>query len=69
MGGYSWEEEYSGDSFGLTVYNFYNDAIGFHNLSYANSIDGIDGISSNPESVLRMISFYGRVNYSYNRVR
>lgn len=66
MGGYSWEEEYSGDSFGLTVYNFYNDAIGFHNLSYANSIDGIDGISSNPESVLRMISFYGRVNYSYN---
>ncbi len=66
MGGYSWEEEYSGDSFGLTVYNFYNDAIGFHNLSYANSIDGIDGISSEPESVLRMISFYGRVNYSYN---
>ncbi len=66
MGGYSWEEEYSGDSFGLTVYNFYHDAIGFHNLSYANSIDGIDGISSEPESVLRMISFYGRVNYSYN---
>lgn len=66
MAGYSWEEEHSGDGFGATVYNFYNDEVGYNNLSYANSMDGIDGLTSGAESVLRMISFYGRVNYSYD---
>jgi iron complex outermembrane receptor protein len=66
MAGYSWEEESSGDSFGATVYNFYNDEVGYNNMSYASSMDGIDGLSIGAESILRMISFYGRVNYSYN---
>jgi len=66
MAGYSWEETNDGDGFGVTVYDFYNDAVGFYNLSYASKTDGIDGIASGAESTLRMISFYGRANYSYN---
>ena len=38
----------------------------YHNLSYANTIDGMDGVASSAESTLRMISFYGRANYSFN---
>ena len=66
MAGYSWEQNDNNDGFGLTVYNFYNDALKYYNLGYANSMD-ISGINSgNTLSTLRMISFYGRVNYSYN---
>lgn len=65
MVGYSWDEKVTNDGFGATVYNFYNDAVSWHNLSYANSSDGVDGIYTGAESTLRMISFYGRVNYSY----
>lgn len=66
MGGYSWEEEHSGDGFGAKVFNFYNDQVGYNNLAYANFIKSVDGVISGAESVLRMISFYGRLNYSYN---
>lgn len=66
MLGYSWEEDTQNDGFGLTVYDFYNDAVGYYNLGYANAIDGIDGIESGAVSTLRMISFYGRINYSYD---
>lgn len=65
MAGYSWEQSDNNDGFGLTVYNFYNDALKYHNLGMANNMD-IDGIISNQLSTLRMISFYGRFNYSYN---
>jgi len=64
MAGYSWEQGDSNDGFGLTVYNFYNDDLTYYNLAMANSMD-IDGIISGTLSSLRMISFYGRVNYSY----
>jgi iron complex outermembrane receptor protein len=66
MAGYSWEETDSNDGFGLTVKDFYNDYVKYYNLTYANSIDGIDGVESGAESTLRMISFYGRLNYAYN---
>lgn len=66
MAGYSWEETNSNDGFGLTVKDFYNDDVKYYNLTYANSIDGIDGVESGAESTLRMISFYGRLNYAYN---
>ncbi len=70
MAGYSWEKSDNNDGFGLTVYNFYNDALSYYNLGYANSMD-ISGINSDENldytlSTLRMISFYGRINYSYN---
>ena len=66
MVGYSWEESNNNDGFGVTVKNFYNDEVKYHNLSYANTIDGMDGVASSAESTLRMISFYGRANYSFN---
>lgn len=65
MVGYSWEQTNQDDGFGLTVKDFYNDAVKYYNLTYANQIDGIDGVQSGAESTLRMISFYGRLNYSY----
>ena len=64
MAGYSWEQSDDNDSFGLTVYNFYNDDVTWYNLSYANSMD-MSGIDGGSLSTLRMISFYGRANYSY----
>lgn len=66
MAGYSWEENETNDGFGLTVKNFYNDNVKYYNLTYANSMDGVDDVQSGAVSTLRMISFYGRANYSYN---
>lgn len=66
MLGYSWEETTKADGYGLTVYDFYNDDLGYKNLGMANKMDGINGIWSSAENTLRMISFYGRANYSYN---
>lgn len=63
MLGYSWEETNSNDGFGVRVRDFYNDDVTYYNLTYANVIDGMDGIISGAESTLRMISFYGRANY------
>ena len=64
MLGYSWEQADNNDGFGLKVYNFYNDDLTYHNLGVANNIS-INDVISNNLSTLRMISFYGRVNYSY----
>lgn len=66
MAGYSWEERVSGDGFGLAVYNFYNDDLGYKNLTYGNLIHGMSDVDSGTEETVRNISFYGRVNYSYN---
>ena len=64
MLGYSWEQADNNDGFGLKVYNFYNDDLTYHNMGVANNIS-INDVISNNLSTLRMISFYGRVNYSY----
>ena len=67
MAGYSWEQNDTADGYGLTVYDFYSDATQYYNLGLANKINiEDDGIWSSAMSSLRMISFYGRVNYSYN---
>ena len=65
MAGYSWEESNSGDGFGVTVKDFYNDDLKWYQLSYASKIDGMTDVSSGTVSTLRMISFYGRASYSY----
>lgn len=64
MAGYSWEESNVGDGFGLQTYDFYNDNLGWHNLAMGNKMD-FASVSAGGLSTLRMISFYGRVNYSY----
>lgn len=65
MAGYTWEERYSGDGFGVTTYNYFNDATSFYNLRNGNSIDGIQAVSGATPETVRNISFYGRVNYSF----
>lgn len=69
MAGYSWEESNDNDGFKLTTYNFYNDALSYHNLGMGNFVD-VNGLGLGDGrymlSTLRMISFYGRANYSFN---
>lgn len=68
MLGYSWEQADNNDGFGLKVYNFYNDDLRYYNMAMANNVSIADIGSVNNSyllSTLRMISFYGRINYSY----
>lgn len=65
MLGYSWEQRANHDGFGVTVHNFYDDALKFHNISYANLINGMSDIEGGVKETVRNISFYGRLNYAY----
>ena len=68
MLGYSWEQADNNNGFGLIAYNFYNDELSYYNMALANSVsmDDISNINSGYLlSTLRMISYYGRINYSY----
>ena len=65
MAGYSWEEHKNGDGFGARGYNFYDDYIGWNNIGMANSWDA-DPVWGELMNHTKMISFYGRANYSYN---
>ncbi|MCD7941250.1 MAG: TonB-dependent receptor [Bacteroides intestinalis] len=64
MVGYSWEEQNNGEGFGARGYNFYDDSLWWNNIGMANSWDE-DPVWANTLSTIRMISFYGRANYSY----
>ena len=63
--GYSWEEQSTGEGFGARGYNFYDDELWWNNIGMANSWDA-DPVWANVAQEQRMISFYGRVNYSFN---
>lgn len=63
MAGYSWEQEDNGEGFGALGYNFYDDSVGWDNIGMANSWDD-DPVWGNVKNTKRMISFYGRANYS-----
>lgn len=67
MAGYSWEQTESNDGFGVSVNNFYDDSVKWNNLNYASYVyEGIKGVSSGNKQTIRNISFYGRVNYSFD---
>ena len=67
MVGYSWEENVNNDGFGLRVNNFFDDTIGWNNLTYAGEMkNGMKWVESGTIETVRNISFYGRVAYSYN---
>lgn len=63
MAGYSWEDHKDNGGFGARGYNYYDDSLGWNNIGMANSWDA-DPVWTELESHTRMISFYGRVNYS-----
>lgn len=64
MIGYSWEESNNNDGFQASTYNYFSDDLSYHNLGMANSVD-LNGFGNWNLSTLRMISFFGRANYSY----
>ncbi len=64
MLGYSWEQNDTGEGFGAQGYNFYDDTLWWNNIGMANSWE-TDPVWANTLSTVRMISFYGRINYSY----
>lgn len=74
MFGYSWEESNDNDGFRAAASGFYGDDLLYYNLGMGNTIvpdtpgneDASEGSFGNYYlSTLRMISFFGRVNYSY----
>lgn len=67
MAGYSWEEKKNNDGFGLSVEGYYNDDLSWYNLTYAQTILGVqNSVQSGYLENIRNISFYGRVNYSFD---
>jgi TonB-linked SusC/RagA family outer membrane protein len=67
MAGYSWEEKKNNDGFGLNVEGYYNDALTWYNMSYAQTILGVqNSVQSGYLENIRNISFYGRANYSFD---
>ena len=71
MAGYSWEESNDNDGFRITATDFYNDDLKYFNMALANKIGTTTGGANSDLgdyrlSTLRMISYFGRVNYSYN---
>ncbi len=74
MAGYSWEESNDNDGFRAAATGFYDDALLYYNLSMGNAMvadtprneDWTQGcFGTHYLSTLRMISLFGRINYSY----
>lgn len=65
LAGYSWEENNNNDGFQLTTSDYYDDHLLYYNPGMANNVD-LNGFGGYYLSTLRMISFYSRVNYSYD---
>jgi iron complex outermembrane receptor protein len=67
MAGYSWEEKKTNDGFGLSVEGYYNDELGWMNMAYAQQLLNVPlSVQSGVLDKIRNISFYGRINYSFN---
>lgn len=65
MLGYSWQENNNDDGFQTTAKGFTSDALGYYNPGLGSSSDRPD-YGNFYYSTLRTISFFGRINYSYN---
>ena len=67
MAGYSWEEKKNNDGFGLKVEGYYNDDLTWYNMSYAQTILGVqNSVYNGFLDKIRNISYYGRINYSFD---
>lgn len=68
MLGYSWQETNTGDGFQASNVNFMSDATGYYNLGLGSPADGYNvDYGDKTIRTLRMISFFGRVNYNYKQ--
>jgi iron complex outermembrane receptor protein len=67
LGGYSWQQDRTNDGFGVSTQGYTNDLLTFYNLYISNPITVGNVNFDNPViSTLRMISYYGRINYQYD---
>jgi iron complex outermembrane receptor protein len=66
LGGYTYQQDRNNDGFGVGTQNFSNDNLTYNNLFLSNpsSLAQVP-FDNNPISTLRLISFYGRIQYSY----
>ncbi|MDR2911723.1 MAG: SusC/RagA family TonB-linked outer membrane protein [Alistipes sp.] len=68
MLGYSWQEDTTGDGFQTTNENFISDATGYYNMGLGSTPAGyLVDYGRYSIKALRMISFYGRVNYNFDQ--
>lgn len=66
LAGYTFQQDKTNDGFGVTTQNFSNDALSYNNLYLSNPTNISQIVFDNkPISTLRLISYYGRVQYSY----
>lgn len=66
LGGYSWQQDRLGDGFGVSTQGYTNDQLAYYNLYVANPLSvGNVKFTNQVISTLRLISFYGRVNYQF----
>ncbi len=67
LGGYSWQQDRIGDGFGVSTQGYTNDLLTFYNLYVSNPFTVGNIRFDNPIiSTLRLISYYGRINYDYD---
>lgn len=66
LAGYTYQQDKTNDGFGVTTQNFSNDALTYNNLYLSNPTSTSQiAFDNNPISTLRLISYYGRVQYAY----
>lgn len=67
LGGYSYQQDRTNDGFGVQTQGFSNDNLTYNNLFLSNPTTLAQiGFNQNYISTLRLISYYGRVQYQYN---
>jgi iron complex outermembrane receptor protein len=67
LGGYSWQQDRIGDGFGVSTQGYTNDLLTFYNLYVGNPFQAANVRFDNGIiSTLRLISYYGRINYQYD---
>lgn len=67
LAGYSWQEDRTGEGFQTSNRGFASDDLSYNNLGLASPPQGYSPNYGNTTiKTLRLISFYGRTNYSFN---
>lgn len=68
LAGYSYQQNRVNDGFGVTTQNFSNDYLTYNNLFLSNpSLLSQIGFDNTPISTLRLLSYYGRVQYQFKK--
>ena len=67
LAGYSWQQDRTGEGFQTSNQGFTSDVLTYNNLGLASPRPGfVPNYGITTIQTLRLISFYGRVNYSFN---